>query len=240
MPMLVRPEPLPVCVPENVPPVMVPLRVGEAANTAAPVPVSSVNALVKFAEVDVARNAATPDAKPLTPVLIGRPVAFVSVPEVGVPSAPENVTSPLAAFTAFPSAVSTPVPAPANPVEIGKPVAFVSVPDVGIPSAPENVTRPLAAFTAFPSAVITPVPAPLNPVAIGRPVAFVKVTDVGVPSIGVTKVGEVASTTFPVPVDAVVHAIAVPLVAVQKLFVVSVPKPTVEFIPIAIQFVSLQ
>ena len=36
---LVRAEPLPECVPEKVPPVTVPLRVGEAENTALPVPV---------------------------------------------------------------------------------------------------------------------------------------------------------------------------------------------------------
>jgi hypothetical protein len=48
--------------------------------------------------------------------------------------------------------------------------------------------------------VATPVPRPDTPVPIGRPVAFVKVALVGVPRIGVTKVGEVASTLLPVPV----------------------------------------
>lgn len=60
--------------------------VGEVANTAAPLPVSSVIAAAKLADVEVPRNVATPVANPDTPVLMGKPVAFVSVPLVGVPS----------------------------------------------------------------------------------------------------------------------------------------------------------
>jgi len=60
-------------------------KVGDVANTLAPVPVSSVNAAAKLADVGVAKNVATPVPKPLTPVDIGRPVAFVSVTETGVP-----------------------------------------------------------------------------------------------------------------------------------------------------------
>ena len=40
------------------------------------------------------------------------------------------------------------------------------------------------------------------PVERGRPTAFVSVTDVGVPRAGATSVGELASTTAPVPVAA--------------------------------------
>jgi len=60
-------------------------RVGEVAKTFAPVPVSSVSAAAKLAELGVARNAATPVPSPLTPVEIGRPVQLVSVPLEGVP-----------------------------------------------------------------------------------------------------------------------------------------------------------
>lgn len=60
--------------------------VGELANTRAPVPVSSVTAEARFEEDGVARNVATLVPRPLTPVLIGRPVAFVRVAEAGVPS----------------------------------------------------------------------------------------------------------------------------------------------------------
>jgi hypothetical protein len=38
------------------------------------------------------------------------------------------------------------------------------------------------------------------PVDTGSPVAFVSVPDAGVPSTGVTKVGDVDRTVFPVPV----------------------------------------
>ena len=48
---------------------------------------------------------------------------------------------------------------------------------------------------------------PVTPVVKGRPVAFVSVTEVGVPSKGVTKVGLVAKTTPPVPVEAVVEPV---------------------------------
>ncbi|HZV21872.1 MAG TPA: hypothetical protein VE986_10050 [Hyphomicrobiales bacterium] len=64
--------------------------------------------------------------------------------------------------------------------------------------------------------------------------------DAGVPSAGVTKVGEVASTTLPLPVEAVVQAMVVLLVAVQKSLVVNVPKLVVELVPIEIQFDPLQ
>jgi hypothetical protein len=60
-------------------------NVGVLANTFAPVPVSSVSAAAKFALDGVAKNVATFAAKPDTPVEIGKPVQFVSVPEVGVP-----------------------------------------------------------------------------------------------------------------------------------------------------------
>jgi len=50
----------------NVPEVGVPnngvVRVGEVANTKAPVPVSSVTAVIKLADDGVAKNAATPAA----------------------------------------------------------------------------------------------------------------------------------------------------------------------------------
>jgi hypothetical protein len=62
------------------------VRVGEVANTKRPVPVSSVTADNKLAEDGVAKNVATPVAKPETPLEIGRPVQLVRVPEPGVPN----------------------------------------------------------------------------------------------------------------------------------------------------------
>lgn len=61
--------------------------VGEFANTSAPLPVSSVTAVMRFALDGVASQDAIPAASPLIPVDTGRPVAFVSTAEDGVPSA---------------------------------------------------------------------------------------------------------------------------------------------------------
>lgn len=109
-------------------------NVGEVANTAAPVPVSSVRADARLALDGVARNVAIPDPRPETPVDIGSPVALVNVPDEGVPSTPPLTTGAPAVPTLTASAVATPVPNPEMPVETGKPVALVSVPDVGVPS----------------------------------------------------------------------------------------------------------
>ena len=62
------------------------VSVGEVAKTASPLPVSSVNAAAKFADVGVAKKVATLVPRPLTPVDIGSPVHDVSVPLEGVPS----------------------------------------------------------------------------------------------------------------------------------------------------------
>ncbi len=59
--------------------------VGLVPNTREPEPVSLVTADARFALVGVARNVATPVPRPDTPVEIGRPVALVSVADVGVP-----------------------------------------------------------------------------------------------------------------------------------------------------------
>lgn len=131
--------------------------VGEVANTAAPVPVSSVRAVRKLALLGVAKNVATPVPSPLTPVDTGSPVQFVRVPDVGVPRigatsvgvfantfAPVPVSSVRAAarfaLDGVARNVATPVPRPDTPVEIGNPVTFVIVPDDGVPSAPPGAT----------------------------------------------------------------------------------------------------
>ena len=76
-------------------------------------------------------------------------------------------------------------------------------------------------------------------VPMARPVVQVEETPDSVP----VRVGEPDSTTLPEPVDPVVQAMAVPLVAVQKSLVVSVPN-VVEIAeadePIAIQLVPSQ
>ena len=61
--------------------------VGVVANTAEPVPVSSVKAVRKLALLGVAKKVAIPVPNPLTPVATGKPVQLVKVPLAGVPSA---------------------------------------------------------------------------------------------------------------------------------------------------------
>jgi hypothetical protein len=138
----------------NVPLVGVPkigvTNVGVFANTSAPVPVSSVTAAAKLAELGVAKNVATLAPRPLTPELIGRPIQFVNVPLVGVPSAgvtsvgdvaktkePEPVSSVTAAaklpLDGVARNVAMPAPNPLTPVDIGNPVQLVSVPLLGVP-----------------------------------------------------------------------------------------------------------
>ena len=129
---------------------------GEVAKTKAPEPVSSVTAEAKFALVGVARNVAIPVPRPEIPVLTGRPVQFVRVPEVGVPStglirvgvfantsAPVPVSSVTAearlALVGVARNVAIPVPSPEIPLETGRPVQFVRVPEVGVPRI--GVTR---------------------------------------------------------------------------------------------------
>ena len=68
-----------------VPSVTAEVKVGLVANTRGPDPVSSVTADARFADDGVAKNVATPVPRPLTPVLIGNPVALVSVAADGVP-----------------------------------------------------------------------------------------------------------------------------------------------------------
>ena len=129
-------------------------KVGDVANTFAPVPVSSVKAAAKLALVGVAKNVATPVARPDTPVLIGKPVAFVKVALDGVPKAgvtnvglvaKTNDPVPVSSVTAdarfaldgVAKNVAIPVPKPEIPVLTGNPVVFVKTPLKGVPSAGE-------------------------------------------------------------------------------------------------------
>lgn len=108
------------------------VKFGAVAKVSAPVPVSSVVAEMRFALEGVAAHVATPAPRPEMPVEMGSPVALVSVPELGVPSAPLKVTKAPAEPTFTASAVPTPVPSPVIP-EIGRPVPLVSVTAEGVP-----------------------------------------------------------------------------------------------------------
>ena len=181
-------------------------KVGEVAKTSAPLPVSSVIAAARFAEDGVPSHVATPAPKeptpvpplatgsvPVTPVVSGKPVAFVSTPEEGVPSAGVTRVGEVAK-TSAPEPVSS-ESWPEMPAEV---VIAVKAP------------APLP--TRIPVRVVTPVPplatgrVPVTPVVSGKPVAFVSTKAVGVPSAGVVSVGEVPKTATPVPVSSVIAA----------------------------------
>ena len=138
-------------------------------NTRAPVPVSSVIAASKLDELGVVKKVATPVPKPLTPVLIGKPVALVKVPLDGVPNTPPLTTGAPAEPTLVPKAVATPVPKPDTPVLIGKPVALVSVALEGVPKAGvTNVGDVVKANTVPVPLVVYEVPQ-AEPVELGMP-----------------------------------------------------------------------
>ncbi len=102
---------------------------------------------------------------PVVPAMIGSPVALVSVPEAGVPSAPPLVTKDPAVPTLIPSAVATPVPndvMPVPPLATAKVPPRVKVPEVviGPPVRVSPVVPP------EPSTLVTePVPKPRDEVA---------------------------------------------------------------------------
>ena len=145
MPVIAAAVVAPIVVPLIVPPVIV----TELAfcDAIVPNPVISelgiddtvVNAVVPLAFKYPAVNVAAPlpplatPSVPVTPVDNGRPVALVSVPLDGVPSAPPLTTNAPAEPVLTASAVATPVPNPLIPVDTGRPVALVSVTDVGVP-----------------------------------------------------------------------------------------------------------
>lgn len=132
------------------------LMVGAVPKTNAPVPVSSVIAEARFALDGVPNAVATPVPRPLTPDVMGSPVALVNTPADGVPRS--GVTSvgevaktkapvPVSLVTAeiklaldgVVRNVATPVPNPLTPVEMGSPVTFVITPAEGVPRSPPLV-----------------------------------------------------------------------------------------------------
>jgi hypothetical protein len=179
-------------------------RVGEVANTKAPLPVSSVTAVIKLAEDGVAKNAATPAAKPDTPVEIGKPVQLVRVPDEGVPKAGVTRVGDVA-NTKAPLPVSSEI-TPSNSEEevaantLSLLPVVVKVPAVG------NVTLVAAVVVSVnPKAPTVVRVEPSANAKVAEVAGAVKATllilvAVATPNTGVTRVGDVANTLTPVPV----------------------------------------
>jgi hypothetical protein len=157
--------------------------VGLVAKTNAPDPVSSDTAVRKLADDGVAKKVATPAPRPLTPVEIGRPVALVKVADDGVPRAGVTNVGLLANTKA--------------PVPVSSDTAAARLAELGVP---KKVATP-APKLVIPVPPLATGKVPVTPVVKGNPVAFVKVADDGVPRAGVTSVGLLDRTLFPVPVE---------------------------------------
>jgi hypothetical protein len=158
-------------------------KVGEVANTADPVPVSSVKAPARLEELNEPKEVALP-TEVTAPVKLALVVTLPAVrpeavPVMFVPTKADGV--PRAGVTKVGLLAKTKAPDPVSSV-----TAEAKLADDGVPKK-----------------VATPVPKPLTPVEIGNPVAFVKVPDAGVPNAGVTNVGLFDRTTEPVPVELV-------------------------------------
>jgi len=180
-------------------------RVGEVANTKAPLPVSS-DITPSNSEDVVAANTLS-----LLPVV-------VKVPAVG------NVTLVAAVVVSVkllaPEVAKVEPLANAKVADVAGAVNATLLILVAVATPSTGVTRvgvlantkaplPVSSVTAeakladegVPKKVATPVAKPDTPVEIGRPVQLVRVPDVGVPNSGVVRVGEVANTKSPDPVS---------------------------------------
>jgi hypothetical protein len=113
------------------------------------------------------------------------------------------------------------------PVIVGDIIAgLVPNTNAPVPVSPVTAAAKLA-DVGVPKKVATPVPNPDTPVNIGNPVAFVRILPTAtVPRTGVTRVGELARTTAPVPVTAVIPVPLIlrtlPVPAVSKVLFVKV------------------
>ena len=227
-------------------PVTVPVSVGEADITTLPVPVVAV-AVATFdvlpTQTSVEASDGSAELGVVQVLLPARNVVLFAVPE---PSTPVG-TVPLARLLAF-----RPVSAEPLPEKVPEKVPPVIVPDsVGeadITTLPVPVVAvAVATFDVLPtqtsveasdgSAVPLTLSAPLSVVV---PMATCPVQVEFAPATVPVSIGDAESTTLLLPVEAVVHWIAVPLVAVQKLLEFSVPKLTAALTPTLIQLVPLQ
>jgi hypothetical protein len=171
-------------------------KVGEVANTAEPLPVSSVKAPARLEELNEPKDVALP-TEVTAPVKLALVVTLPAVrpeavPVMFVPTKADGV--PKAGVTKVGLLANTKAPDPVSSV-----TAEAKLADDGVP---KKVATPV------PKDVI-PVPplatgkVPVTPVVSGRPVKLVATPEAGVPNAGVTNVGLFDRTTEPVPVEEV-------------------------------------
>jgi len=183
------------------------VRVGEVANTKSPLPVSSVTAVIKLADDGVAKNAATPAAKPDTPVEIGRPVQLVRVPDDGVPKAGVTRVGEVA-NTKAPLPVSSDI-TPSNSEDVVAANTLSLLPVVVKVPAVGNVTLVAAVVVRVklkaPAVARVELSANVKVAAVAGAVnaTLLILVAVATPKTGVTRVGVLANTLAPEPVSSV-------------------------------------
>jgi len=201
-------------------------NVGELANTAAPVPVSSVKAPARFAELNEPKTVALP-VDVTAPVRLALVVTLPAVkpdavPVMFVPTSADGV--PSAGVTNVGELAKTSAPVPVSSV-----TAAARLADDGVPS---HVATPVPndVMPVPPRATLS---VPVVPATIGKPVALVKTPLAGVPRAGVTSVGELAKTSAPVPVSSVTAAARFALEGVPRNAAIPVPNDVMPVPPLA-------
>lgn len=179
----------------NVPEVGVPKRgvtnVGDVAKTAAPLPVSSVRAVDKFAELKDPKEVAFP-TEVMAPIRLAFVVTFPAVnpeavPVIFVPTSADGV--PRAGVTSVGLVANTAAPLPVS--SVNAPERLADVNDPRLVALPTEVTAPVK------FAFVVTLPA-VRPAAV--PVILVPTKAVGVSKFGLVNVGDVARTIAPDPV----------------------------------------
>ena len=170
------------------------MRVGLVANTLAPVPVSSVSAAARFAEVKEPKDVAFP-TEVTAPVKLALVVTLLAVKLVAVPVmlVPTKALGvPRAGVVRVGLVANTLAPVPVSSVSAAARFAEVKEPkDVAFPT---EVTAPVKL-----ALVVTLLAVKL----VAVPVMLVPTKALGVPRAGVVRVGLVANTLAPVPVSSV-------------------------------------
>jgi hypothetical protein len=175
----------------------VPVNVGLAERTTLPVPVEDVTPVPPLATGKV----------PVTPVVRGRPVQLVNVPDEGVPK-----TGVVSVGLVRVLLVRVSVPANVDNVPVvGKVMAVVAVAVRVVVKAPDVVRLPPSVIVllvfATPVPPLAPGSMPVTPVVKGKPVKLVAVPLLGVPNTPPLTTTAPAEPTFtpsavttPVPV----------------------------------------
>ena len=167
----------------------------------------------------------------------------VPLEAIGKVSPPVNVETPVTE-SVDENVAAAPLRFPVSVNEVPVAAPIFGVINVGV-LAKTKVPVPVSSAIAFNKLALVgvakklaiPVPKPLTPVAIGNPVALVKVAALGVPKFGVTKVGDVANTKLPVPVDVVVPVPPCATSIVVALHTPEVIVPTlVKLDPVTVDF----